>query len=143
MATLTRGDATHLPLGTILLRASVVALTLATAAIHASLGGMLFLANAAGYTVLALAMVAPGPPARWRWLVRLTLIGFTAVTVVGWVAIGPRFGLAYVDKAIEVALIGVLVIEQWRSDGGPQGVVRHMRRLLGAVSHGSIAGTAR
>ena len=143
MATLTRGDAAHLPLGTILLRAGVVLLTLATAAIHASLGGMLFLANAAGYTVLAVAMVAPGLPARWRWMVRLALTGFTAVTIVGWVAIGPRFGLAYVDKAIEVALIGGLVVEQWRSDGGPLGVVRHLRRLLGTVSHWSIAGNAR
>ena len=46
---------------TVALRASVVGLTLATAAIHASLGGMLFMANAAGYTVLAIAMVIPGP----------------------------------------------------------------------------------
>ena len=142
MATITRGDAAHLPFGTIVLRAIVVLLTLATAAIHATLGGMLFLANAAGYTVLALAMVAPGLAGRWRWLVRLALIGFAAVTIIGWVAIGPRFGLAYVDKAIEVALIGVLLIEQWRSDGGPLGVIRHMRRMVGDLMR-PLAGSAR
>ena len=101
-------------LSSVVLRTAVIGLTLATAAIHSSLGGLLFLANAAGYTVLALAMVAPGPAARWRWLVRLALIGFTAATIAGWVAFGPRFGLAYLDKAIEVALIGVLLLEQWR-----------------------------
>jgi hypothetical protein len=143
MATITRGMSAHLPLGTIALRSIVVLLTLATAAIHASLGGMLFLANAAGYTVLALAMVVPGLPGRWRWLIRLALIGFTAVTIIGWVAVGPRFGLAYVDKAIEVALIGMLLIEQWRSDGGPVGVYRRARRVLGGLVDRSLVGNAR
>ena len=108
MAAITRGEAAHFNLSSVVLRTAVIGLS-ATAAIHFSLGGLLFLANAAGYTVLALAMVAPGPTARWRWLVRLALIGFTAATIAGWVAYGPRFGLAYLDKAIEVALIGVLL----------------------------------
>src|SRR5215204_4773426 len=112
MAVITRGDAAQINPTTVVLRASVVILILATAAIHASLGGMLFMANAAGYAVLALAMVAPGPAVRYRWLIRLALVGFTAATIGGWVAFGPRFGLAYLDKAIEVALIGVLLIEQ-------------------------------
>jgi hypothetical protein len=134
MAAITRGKATNVHISILVLRASVVGLTLATAAIHASLGGLLFLANAAGYTVLALAMVAPGPAARWRWLVRLALIGFTTVTIAGWVAFGPRFGLAYLDKAIEVALIGILLIEQWQSDGGPVIIYRRLRRLGHAVA---------
>ena len=143
MAVMTRGDAAHVHPATIALRASVVVLTLATAAIHASLGGMLFMANAAGYAVLALGMVAPGPAARYRWLIRLALIGFTAATIGGWVAFGPRFGLAYLDKAIEVALIGVLLIEQWRSDGGPVGVYRRIRQLVGTVAAGTVARNAR
>ena len=143
MAVMTRGDAAHIHPATVALRASVVVLTLATAAIHASLGGMLFLANATGYTILALAMVAPGPAARYRWLIRLALIGFTAATIGGWVAFGPRFGLAYLDKAIEVALIGVLLIEQWRSDGGPVGVYRRIRQLVGTVAAGTFARNAR
>jgi hypothetical protein len=143
MAVMTRGDAAHVHTATIALRASVVVLTLATAAIHASLGGMLFMANAAGYAVLALAMVAPGPAARYRWLIRLALIGFTAATIAGWVAFGPRFGLAYLDKAIEVALIGVLLIEQWRSDGGPVGVYRRVGGLLRGMASATFARNAR
>ncbi len=133
MAVITRGGIAHLHLVTVVLRTIVVILTLATAAIHASLGGLLFMANAAGYTVLAIAMVSPGLPARWRWLVRLALIGFTAATILGWVAMGPRFGLAYLDKAIEVALIGILLVEQWQADRGPVGVYRRLRRLANGV----------
>ena len=143
MAAITRGDTAHVHPITIVLRASVVALTLATAAIHASLGGMLFMANAAGYAILAIAMVIPGPVGRWRWLIRLALIGFTAATIGGWVAFGPRFGLAYLDKAIEVALIGVLLIEQWQSDGGPRGVLRRVRELARGVNGRTVARTAR
>jgi hypothetical protein len=131
MAAITHGATHRFHLQTATLRTIVVLLTLGTAAIHASLGGMLFMANAAGYVVLALAMVAPGPAARWRWLIRLALIAFTAAMIGGWVAFGARFGLAYLDKALEVALIGTLLIEQWQSDGGPVGVMRRIRRLLG------------
>jgi hypothetical protein len=143
MAVITRGQAARVHPTTIVLRTSVVLLTLATAAIHASLGGMLFLANAIGYGVLALAMVAPGPAGRWRWLIRLALVGLTAATIGGWVAFGARFDLAYLDKAIEVALIGVLVIEQWQQDGGPVGIYRRVRRLLAGVTSGTFARNAR
>jgi hypothetical protein len=120
--------------GTYFLRAVVVGLTLATAAIHASLGGMLFMANAIGYATLAVAMMAPGPIGQVRWLVRLALLGFTAMTIGGWVLFGARFPLAYVDKAIEGALVAVLAFEVWRTDGGPFGVARQARRLLGRLS---------
>jgi hypothetical protein len=143
MAVITRGGAAQVHPTTVALRSIVLILTLATAAIHASLGGLLFMANAAGYAVLALAMVAPGPAPRWRWLIRLALIGFTAVTIGGWVAFGPRFGLAYLDKAVELALIGVLLIEQWRSDGGPVGVYRRVRVLLRGVAGATFAGDVR
>ena len=143
MTAITRGEAANLSLATLLLRAAVVGLTLATAAIHFSLGGLLFLANAAGYAVLALAMVAPAPVATWRWLVRLALTGFAAATIAGWVAFGPRFGLAYLDKAIEVALIGILLVEQWRSDGGPVGVYSLARRLVRDLGARTVARNAR
>ena len=119
---------------TIALRTLVVGLTLATAAIHASLGGLLFLANAIGYTTLAIAMVAPGPIGQVRWLVRLALIGFAAVTIGGWVMFGTRFPLAYLDKAIEVALIGAVTLELWSVDGGLAGATRRARRLLARVT---------
>ncbi len=118
---------------TLTLRAAVVALTLATAAIHVSLGGTLFLMNAIGYAVLAIAMVLPGPVARIRWLTRYALVGFTAVTIVGWVMFGARFDLAYLDKGIEVALIGLVLIESWAIDGGPLAVARRATRIATSV----------
>ena len=143
MVAITRGEPTSIHAATLVLRTIVVLLTLATAAIHASLGGMMFMANAVGYSVLALAMIVPGPLTRFRWLVRLALMGFAAVTIAGWVAFGARFDLAYLDKAIEVALIGILLVEQWRSDGGPAGVYRLARRLLGGIATGTFARHAR
>jgi hypothetical protein len=143
MVAITRGETPTIQITTLVLRAIVVLLTLATAAIHASLGGIMFMANAVGYSVLALAMVVPGPLARYRGLVRLALMGFAAATIVGWLAFGARFDLAYLDKGIEVALIGILLVEQWRSDGGPIGVFRLVRRFLGGVAAGTFARHAR
>ena len=110
-------------------RLVVVALTLATAAIHASLGGLLFSANAIGYTILAVAMIAPGPIGQARWLVRIALMGLTAATIGGWILFGTRFPLAYLDKLIEVVLVAAVAVDLWRSDGGPIGVARRARRL--------------
>lgn len=109
------------------LRVGVVALALATAYIHSTLGSPMFLANAAGYAVLALAMVAPiGVLRRNRWFVRAALAGFTVMTIFGWLMFGARFWLAYLDKAIEIGLIVLLVAEMMRYDGGPANVLRRM-----------------
>ena len=78
MTTLNMAKRVEPRLGALALRFLVVGLTLATAAIHGSLGGLLFLANAVGYATLAVAMIVPGPLGRVRWLVRLALLGFTA-----------------------------------------------------------------
>ena len=121
----------------ILLRGAVVMLTLLTAAIHASLGGVLFTLNAAVYLALAVAMILPAI-APFRWLARLALIGFASATIAGWVLFGARFQLAYIDKAIELALLAFLAIEVWLFDGGPAGDVRRLRRLAG-----TLAGTFR
>src|SRR3990172_4562777 len=107
--------------GWAILQLSVVGLTLATAAIHASLGGLLFTLNAVGYASFAIALVLPGTIGRYRWLVRLALLGFTAATIGGWLLFGARFPLAYLDKAIEVALIVFVSVEQWALCGGPGG----------------------
>jgi hypothetical protein len=116
-----------------ILRVEIVALTLATAWIHASLGSILFLLNATGYAVLAAAMVVPGPVARVRWLVRYALMSFAAITIVAWFAFGARFDLAYLSKAIELALIGLLLVESWVVDGGPLVVARRVERIAGAA----------
>jgi hypothetical protein len=134
MTTLHLVEHVHPRLATGFLRILIVGLTLATAAIHASLGGLLFAANAIAYCTLALAMIVPGPIAQIRWLVRLGLIGFTTATVGGWLLFGARFPLAYLDKGIELALIGAVIIELWRADGGPIGVVRQAQRLVARLT---------
>jgi len=117
---------------TIGLRAGIVGLTLATAQIHASLGGLLFTLNAIGYGTLAVAMILPGPFGQMRWLTRYALIGFASATIVGWLAIGPRFELAYISKVIEAALIALLLVEDVVADGGPLTLGRRIGRLLRA-----------
>jgi hypothetical protein len=86
------------------------------------------MANAFGYTVLAVALAVPGADPI-RWLIRVGLLGFTAMTIGGWLLFGARFPLAYADKAIEAVLIAVLAIDIWRLDGGPLGVARRALRL--------------
>jgi hypothetical protein len=112
----------------------IVSLAIATAYIHFTLGSLLFLANAAGYAVLAVGMVVPlGILVRNRWLVRAALLGFTSVTIIGWALIGPRFMLAYVDKGIEIALVALLVVEMFRYDGGPLNVIRKGLDLVATI----------
>ncbi len=139
MATLSIAEHVDPRTGTVVIRSLVVGLAVATAAIHASLGGMLFLANAIGYSTLAVAMIMPGPIGHIRWLVRLALIGFTGATIGGWVLFGARFPLAYFDKGIELGLIAVVAFELWRSDGGPIGVVRKARGLLSNLARTQTA----
>src|SRR5437762_13698542 len=76
--------------------AGAVILTLSTAYIHSTLGGLLFTMNAIGYTVLAAALVVPIPIAdRYRWLIRLGLLGFVLATIGGWVMFGACYDMAY------------------------------------------------
>ena len=116
-----------------LLHAGIVGLTLTTAVIHASLGGALFTLNAIGYATLAVALLIPGPVASWRWLIRIGLAAFTSATIVGWLLFGARFGLAYVDKGVEVVLLLVVGLDLWLEDGGPTGILgrgRHAWSML-------------
>jgi hypothetical protein len=137
-------DAIKLAAGTesgpmsVLLRGGVVMLTLLTVAIHASLGGLLFTLNAAVYLALAVAMILPAI-APFRWLARLALFGFASATIAGWLLFGARFQLAYVDKAIELALLCFLAIEVWLFDGGPAGDIRRLRRLADSMA-GTLKG---
>jgi hypothetical protein len=116
----------------VVVRGIIVALTLATAYIHSTLGGLLFTLNAVGYVVAATAIVVPLALAvRFRWIVRAGLIGYAATAIVAWAVMGPYYTTAYVAKAIEVALITVLAIDFARHDGNPVAVVR---RELAAFS---------
>lgn len=117
----------------VVVRAIIVALTLGTAYIHSTLGGLLFTLNAAGYVVAAVAVVIPLAIAvRFRWIVRVGLIGYAATAIVAWAVMGPYYTTAYVAKAIEVALIVTLAIDFARHDGNPVGVVR--RELAALVT---------
>jgi hypothetical protein len=118
----------------VVLVAGTVILTLATAYIHSTLGGLLFTMNAIGYTVLAAALIVPIPLfARFRWLIRLGLLGFVLATIGGWILFGARYDVAYFDKAIEVVLIGFLLVSIYRFDGGVAGVIAKLRALPGDV----------
>jgi len=109
----------------VVIRAVIVGLTLATGYIHLTLGGLLFTLNGIGYGVAAVAMVIPlGLAIRFRWLVRLGLIGYAAAAIVGWYLTGPRYDVAYLAKAIEVALIVLVAIDFVRHDGSPLGAAR-------------------
>jgi hypothetical protein len=145
MATITKARTTRTAADTVapLIRFLIVSLTVATAAVHAWLGGLLFLANAAGYVTLALGMVLPGPFAAWRWLVRLALLGFTATTMAAWVVFGGRFGIAYLDKGLEALLVALLIAEIWRIDGGPRGIVQKLRELATTARRLVLPGAVR
>lgn len=109
----------------VVIRAALVALTLATGYIHFTLGGLLFTLNALGYLVAAIAIVAPLAIAvRFRWIVRVGLIGYAATAIVAWAVMGPYFSTAYIAKAIEIALIVLLAIDFARHDGNPITVAR-------------------
>jgi hypothetical protein len=125
------------------LRGGVVFLTLVTAAVHASLGGLLFTLNAIGYAAFAVALVLPGPIGHIRWLVRLGLLGFTAATIAGWIAFGARLPLAYVDKGVEAVVVVFLLLELWLEDGGPVGILHRARALAAATGRALAARVGR
>jgi hypothetical protein len=128
----------------IALRVAIVGLALATGYIHSTLGGLLFTLNAAGYLVAAVAIVIPLALAvRFRWVVRLGLIGYAATTIIGWAIQGPYFTTAYIAKAIEVTLIILLAIDFARMDGNPINVIKsELGELSARLGRRSAAGSA-
>ena len=107
------------------IRLAIVGLALGTAYIHSTLGGLLFTLNAAGYLVAAVAMIAPiALASRFRWFIRVGLMGYAVTTIVGWAITGPYYSTAYVAKAIEVALIVALAVDFARFDGNPVSKIR-------------------
>jgi hypothetical protein len=97
------------------LRAGIVLLTLATAAIHLQLAfpDPVFILNGLGYLALLAALYVP-QLARYRNLMRWALVGYAALTVLLWILIGARTPIGYIDKAIEVALLSLLLLETRR-----------------------------
>ncbi|HET7703144.1 MAG TPA: hypothetical protein VFK35_07075 [Candidatus Limnocylindrales bacterium] len=115
----------------VVIRIAIVGLTLGTAYIHSTLGGLLFTLNAVGYVVAAVAVVIPLAIAvRFRWFVRLGLIGYAAVAIAAWAVQGPYYQTAYIAKGIEVALITLLAVDFARMDGNPVNVIKSELALL-------------
>src|SRR5919106_5412848 len=108
--------------------AGIVELTVITAYIHLTLGGPLFTLNAIGYGVLAaavvIASVVPAPLARFGWLPRIALGGYTATTIGAYLVMGPYFDLGWIAKGIEVAILTLLGADLLRRYGSPAGLVR-------------------
>ncbi|HET6744981.1 MAG TPA: hypothetical protein VFH90_03940 [Candidatus Limnocylindria bacterium] len=128
-------ELTHRPASRILTIA-IVELTLTTAYIHLTLGGLLFTLNAAGYAALAVALavvaVVPHPfVQRFTWLPRIGLMAYTATTIGAYLVIGPYFSLGWVAKAIEVAILTLLFADLQRAYGSPAGLVRAALASLG------------
>ncbi len=99
------------------LRVGIVLLTLATALIHLQLAfpDPAFILNGLGYLALLAALYLPVPRlARYRNIVRWVLIGFTALTILLWILLGARTPIGYIDKAIEIALILLLLLDARR-----------------------------
>ena len=116
---------TPLRVSDVVIRTAIVGLALATGYIHSTLGGLLFTLNAVGYLVAAVAMIVPLALAvRFRWVVRLGLIGYAATTILGWAIQGPFYDTAYIANAIEVALIALVAVDFARTDGNPVAVVK-------------------
>ncbi len=120
------------------LTAAIVGLTLATAYIHSTLGGLLFTLNALGYLGLAALIVigAAAPVAiveRFSWFPRLALLGYTAMTIAGYLVMGPYFSLGWIAKGIEVGLIALVVVDIIRVYGSPAGMVRSALASIGPI----------
>ena len=100
----------------ILLTGVILELTLATAIIHFTLGGTLFLLNAAGYLALGAAYLVgaamPMPDMRrFSWLPRVGLAAFASVTIVAYLVLGPYFTLGWVTKGIELAIVMLVIAD--------------------------------
>lgn len=112
-----------------LLTTAIVGLTLSTAYIHLGLGGLLFTLNGLGYIGLAgLIVIGAAAPVviveRFSWFPRVALMGYAALTIAGYLIMGPYFTLGFIAKGIEVALITVVVVDVVRVYGSPMGLVR-------------------
>lgn len=107
----------------------IAALAMVSGAIHLTLGAPMFILNGIGYFVLTAMLLAvtfiDHPLAhRFGWVPRVALVGYAAASIVAWVVMGGRYDLAYLTKGIELALIGLLVVDILRLYGSPMGLLR-------------------
>ena len=87
----------------------VALLTLSTAYIHYWVGGLMLMLNSIGYVTLVVVLIAT--TLFFRRVLPLVLIAiaaYAAVTILGWLVMGPYFDVAYLAKGIEIVLIGTI-----------------------------------
>jgi hypothetical protein len=108
-------------------------LTLATAFIHLFLafsaipyfglnfGVILFILNGLGYLGLLGVLQLPIPQLRrFQSAARWALVAFAALTIVLWLIMAPVYDfIGYTDKAIEIALIMLLIADAYKASSVP------------------------
>ncbi len=102
------------PTPRILLTGVILELTLATAIIHLTLGGTLFLLNGLGYLALgAIYLASAALPAvrRHALLPKAALASYAAITIAAYLVIGPYFTLGWVTKGIELAVVSLVALD--------------------------------
>jgi hypothetical protein len=116
----------------------IVVLTLSTAYIHYYVGGTMLMLNAIGYVTLTVAVVGSALFARrFLPLVLIALAGYAAVTILGWLVMGPYFTTAYLAKAIEIALIVTIAITLRRMREETRAALLWLRQLPASARGGS------
>jgi hypothetical protein len=126
---------------------TLIILTLATAYVHLSLGGTIFMLNGIAYLVLAAGLVASTLPIalvrRLRWLPRIGVAGFALVTIGAYIVIGPYSLLGLATKAIEVAIIGLVGADLINTLGSSNRLARvravRLERSTGQPARGEAA----
>jgi hypothetical protein len=100
-------------------RVGIIVITIVTALVHLYLAisstpfDVMFFLNFLGYLTLLAAFFLPIPILKnYHGLIRWAFMAFAAVTILGWVFIGMRVWFAYIDKILELALIGLLWFEK-------------------------------
>lgn len=97
------------------IRGAVAFALLTTAAIHVWLAIpthlIMFYVNAVGFIGLA-ALYTIGTPAIPRRRVVQVITVWTSATILFWLIIGERTLIAYLDKIIELAILGLLWLDQ-------------------------------
>jgi hypothetical protein len=62
----------------------------------------------------------------------VALAGYAALTIASYLVIGPYFSLGWIAKAIELAIIGLVLVDVVRVYGSPVGLVRSALDSVGS-----------
>ena len=110
------------PTPRILLTGVILELTLATAIIHLTLGGTLFLLNGFGYLALGtIYLVSAALPTvrHHAMLPKAALAAYASITIAAYLLTGPYFALGWVTKGIELAIVSLVAADLLMdADGG-------------------------